>query len=66
VTAGYGVFLSLQHKMINTIFFQAKYFSMKNIDYVNVRISVRLSFIVSERLIDATSILHYELEAPTV
>jgi hypothetical protein len=30
------------------------------------RISVRLSFIVSERLIDATSILHYELEAPPV
>jgi hypothetical protein len=29
-----------------------------------VRISVRLSFIMSERLIDATSILHYELEAP--
>jgi hypothetical protein len=33
---------------------------------VSVRISVRLSFIVSERLIDATSILHYELEAPPV
>jgi hypothetical protein len=31
-----------------------------------VRISVRLSFIMSERLIDATSILHYELEAPPV
>jgi hypothetical protein len=32
----------------------------------SVRISVGLSFIVSERLIDATSILHYELEAPPV
>jgi hypothetical protein len=31
-----------------------------------VRISVRLYFIMSERLIDATSILHYELEAPPV
>jgi hypothetical protein len=31
-----------------------------------VRISVRLSFIMSERLIDATSILHYELETPPV
>jgi hypothetical protein len=31
-----------------------------------VRISVRLSFIMPERLIDATSILHYELEAPPV
>jgi hypothetical protein len=31
-----------------------------------VRISVRLSFIMSERMIDATSILHYELEAPPV
>jgi hypothetical protein len=28
--------------------------------FVFVRISVRLSFIMSERLIDATSILHYE------
>jgi hypothetical protein len=33
---------------------------------VFVRISVRLSFIMSERLIDATSILHCELEAPPV
>jgi hypothetical protein len=33
---------------------------------VSVRISVRLYFIMSERLIDATSILHYELEAPPV
>jgi hypothetical protein len=32
----------------------------------SVRISVRLYFIMSERLIDATSILHYELEAPPV
>jgi hypothetical protein len=32
----------------------------------SVRISVRLSFTMSERLIDATSILHYELEAPPV
>jgi hypothetical protein len=32
----------------------------------SVRISVRLSFIMSERLIDATIILHYELEAPPV
>jgi hypothetical protein len=31
-----------------------------------VRISVRLSFIMPERMIDATSILHYELEAPPV
>jgi hypothetical protein len=32
----------------------------------DARISVQLSFIMSERLIDATSILHYELEAPPV
>jgi hypothetical protein len=31
-----------------------------------VRISVRLYFIMSECLIDATSILHYELEASPV
>jgi hypothetical protein len=31
-----------------------------------VRISVRLYFIMSERLLDATSILHCELEAPPV
>jgi hypothetical protein len=34
--------------------------------WLTVRISVRLFFIMSERLIDATSILHYELEAPPV
>jgi hypothetical protein len=32
----------------------------------SVRISVRLSCIMSERLMDATSILHCELEAPPV
>jgi hypothetical protein len=32
----------------------------------NVRISVRLYFIMSVRLIDATSILHCELEVPPV
>jgi hypothetical protein len=32
----------------------------------SVQIFVRLSFIMSERLIDATSILHCELETPLV
>jgi hypothetical protein len=36
------------------------------VSFMPVRISVRLYFIMSERLIDATSILHYELEAPPV
>jgi hypothetical protein len=31
-----------------------------------VQISVRIYFIMSERLLDATSILHCELEAPPV
>jgi hypothetical protein len=39
---------------------------INDITNVGVRISVRLSFNMSERLIDATSILHYELEAPPV
>jgi hypothetical protein len=40
--------------------------SAKPVGVILVRISVRLYFIMSERLIDATSILHYELEAPPV
>jgi hypothetical protein len=42
------------------------FMSQRKISYHTVRISVRQSFIRSERLIDATSMLHYELEAPPV
>jgi hypothetical protein len=55
-----------EHKLLNRL---QKSFLLNEDAFnalLSVRISVRLYFIMSERLIDATSILHYELEAPPV